>query len=241
MRRWVLVTSMAAATGVGAGALALLARGGAEMGLRKRFWSAFAGMPRGPLGKVGARMIGKKPGFFRAMARELALEPGDVLLDVGCGAGDFLAGHASHVGRVAGLDASDIQLDLARRRLAERIAAGTAEVVKGDAEALPWEDGHFSVVTSQYCLKFLPHPERALREMWRVLRPGGRAAVTLCDTDQGGWGGTHRSGTADAWGQWYWSEADARRLMDEVGFAAVTVSVVEGLGRPQLLRGSKPT
>ncbi len=210
------------------------------MGLRKRFWFAFAGVPSGLLGRIGARVIANKPGFFRAMAAELDLQPGDVLLDVGCGAGDFLAHEASHVGHVAGLDASDVPLELARRRLADRIAAGTAEVVKGDAAALPWEDGHFSVITSQYLLKFLPHPEGVLREMRRVLRTGGRAVITLSDTDQSGWGGTDRSGTADAWGQWYWSDADALRLMEEAGFADVAVSVLTAAGRPQLLRGVKP-
>jgi ubiquinone/menaquinone biosynthesis C-methylase UbiE len=210
------------------------------MELRRRFWNSFAGAPSGLLGRIGARVIAKKPKFFQAMAAALNLQPDDVLLDVGCGAGDFLAEHGSRASRVAGLDASEIPLELARRRLADRIAAGTAEVVKGDAAALPWEDGHFSVVTSQYCLKFLPQPEVALREMGRVLRPGGRAVATLSDTDQSGWGGTHQSGTSDAWGQWYWSDGDARRLMEEAGFVDVDVSVVPAAGKPQLLRGVKP-
>lgn len=173
------------------------------------------------------------------MAEQLALRPEDELLDVGCGAADFLATEASDIRHVVGLDASDISIDMARRRLANRIAAGTAEVVKGDATALPWEDDRFSVVTSQYVLKFLPHPELALREMRRVLRPG-RIAVTLSDSDQHGWGGAERSGTTDFWGQWFWDDGDARRLMEEAGFAEIAVSVVEGLGKPQLLRGVKP-
>jgi ubiquinone/menaquinone biosynthesis C-methylase UbiE len=231
---------MSAVAAAVVGAVVVLSRAAIDMGLRRRFWNAFAGAPRGPLGRIGARMIAKKPKFFQAMAAELELEPEDVLLDVGCGAGDFLAEHGSQVSHVAGLDASEIPVELARRRLADRIATGTAEVVKGDAAALPWEDGHFSVVTSQYCLKFLPEPEVALREMSRVLRPGGRAVATLSDTDQSGWGGTHQSGTSDAWGQWYWSDADARRLMEEAGFVNVAVSVVQGAGKPQLVRGVKP-
>jgi ubiquinone/menaquinone biosynthesis C-methylase UbiE len=80
---------------------------------------------------------------------------------------------------LAGLDLSDISLEMARQRLAGRIAAGTAEVVKGDAMALTWEDGRFSVVASMNCVKFVPEPLQAVREMYRVLRPGGRAFLTV--------------------------------------------------------------
>ena len=84
----------------------------------------------------------------RAMAAELDLRSDDELLDVGCGAGGLLADHSAHVSYVAGIDVSEAQVGLARRTLAERIAAGTAEVVLGDAVALPWDDDRFTVVTS---------------------------------------------------------------------------------------------
>jgi len=61
----------------------------------------------------------------------------------------LLTEQASHVRYVAGLDLSEIQLGMARQGLADRIAAGTAEIVMGDATTLPWEDGRFSVVASQ--------------------------------------------------------------------------------------------
>jgi demethylmenaquinone methyltransferase/2-methoxy-6-polyprenyl-1,4-benzoquinol methylase len=176
--------------------------------------------------------------FYRAMATELALQPDDDLLDVGCGSARLLAEHASHVRYVAGLDASEIQVRMARRRLAARIAAGSAVVVLGDAGRLPWEDGRFSVVTSLNTLKFVPDPVAALREMRRVLRPGGRAVVTLSDSNQAPWGATYESGTTDAWGQWRWSDADAQRLMQAAGFTDVTVSVLRG--GFQLARGTGP-
>ena len=70
---------------------------------------------------------------------------------------------------VAGVDTSEIQVGLARHRLAERIAAGTAQIVLGDAGALPWQDGRFSAVVSVNCLKFVVDPDQALRDMHRVL------------------------------------------------------------------------
>ena len=108
---------------------------------------AFWGRPSGPVGWVGARVLPVVAvHFYTRVLRELRLRPDDELLDVGCGAGTLLA-RATRARNVAGLDASQIQVGLARRRLADRIAAGTAEVVHGDAESLPWPDGRFSVVT----------------------------------------------------------------------------------------------
>lgn len=79
------------------------------------------------------------------MARACQLGADDVLLELGCGSGAFLAGHAGHVQHVAGIDLSDLQVGLARKRLGERIAAATAEIVRGDAGELPWPDRTFTV------------------------------------------------------------------------------------------------
>ncbi len=209
------------------------------MGLRRSFVWALAGKPSGPLGWAGARLMVMilRP-TYRAMAAELELQPDDDLLDVGCGSASLLAEHASHVRYVAGLDASEIQVGMARRRLADRLAAGSAEIVLGDAGRLPWDDGRFSVVTSLNTLKFVPDPEGALREMCRVLRPGGRVVVTMGETKQAYWGATGESGTADAWGQWQWSDADARRLTEAAGFGDTAVSVLRGGFK--LVRGTKP-
>ena len=178
--------------------------------------------------------------YTRAMAAELPLQPDDELLDVGCGSGRLLAEHAAHVRYVAGLDASDIQVGLARERLSERIATGTAEIVLGDSADLPWEDGRFSVVTSLEALKHIDDTEGTLREMHRVLRPGGRAVFTMGEYVKAGWGGTDESGARDAFGIWNWSDADAQRLVEEAGFAGVALSVLPVMSRSRLVHATKP-
>jgi ubiquinone/menaquinone biosynthesis C-methylase UbiE len=208
------------------------------MGLRRRFWFSFFGVPRGMLGRIGARLMTKVSlPFHRAMAVELALQSDDDLLDVGCGSGGLLVEQAGHVGFVAGLDASEIQVAMARRRLAERIAAGTAEVTLGDAASLPWEDERFSVITSVNALKFVPDPDGALRELHRVLRPGGRVAITM---------GEAREAPADpvaaavnAWGEWQWSEIAAQRAVEDAGFDDVAVSVMPVFSKALLVRATK--
>jgi len=215
------------------------AQGGTEMGLRSRWWNTFFGVPRGLFGRLGTRlMIRVSRQFSQAMAEELELQSDDELLDVGCGSAGLLVDQAAHVHYVAGLDASELQVSMARGRLAERIAAGTAEIVLGDAGALPWEDGRFSVVTSVNALKFVPDPEQALREIHRVLRPGGRVAVTMGEAEQPKVGAT---GTIrNVWGEWQWGDVAAQQVMQEAGFTDVAVSVMAVFSKAKLVRGTKP-
>jgi len=236
MRRWGFLVGVAAVVG-GNFVVAPRTTGATGKGLRRAFWIPFFGVPSGRLGRAGVRVLAKRHGAFAAMAKELDLQPEDDLLDIGCGPGGLLTEQASQVHFVAGLDLSDISLGTARQRLADRIAAGTAEVVKGDAMALPWEDGRFSVVSSMNCVKFVPEPLRAVREMYRVLRPGGRAFLTV---DHKAHPHQDESGKVDAWGQWWWSDADARRLMEGVGFVDVTLAVLPLATKEHVFRGTKP-
>ena len=215
------------------------AQRGTAMGLRSRWWNTFFGVPRGPIGWLGARIMRKSnPTFYRAVAAELDLQSDDELLDVGCGSAGMLVEPAAELPFVAGLDASGIQLGMARERLAERIAAGKAEIVEGDAAALPWDDERFSVVTSINAMKFFPDPAGALREMYRVLRPGGRLAITMGEAEEAPAGATE--GVVDKWGQWQWTDDAAQQLVEEAGFTDVTVSVLPVSSKALLARGTKP-
>lgn len=220
MRRFVFLTAGVAAAVAGV-AVAFRLREASAGGWRERLMLTSVGLPSGPLGWVATwQMAFEHRRAYATMARELDLQPDDDLLDVGCGSAAFLERHAAHVRHVAGLDASGIPVGMARRRLADRIAAGTAEIVLGDAMAMPWPDDRFGVVTSYVLLEYVPDPLKALSEMHRVLRPGGRAVLSLGFPLKD----ASLSGTKNAWGLWRWSEADARRLMEEAGFGDVAVS-----------------
>jgi SAM-dependent methyltransferase len=231
MRGTVIVGAVV--TAAGALALAPRARGATwTEWLTRAAWS-YSGVPSGPLGWVSSHwtMPRLHAPIYPLMAEALDLRPEDELLEVACGSGIFLAEHAAQARYVAGLDLSGLQLDLARRRLAERIASGTAELVKGDAAELPWQDGRFSAVTCMGSMEAFPDPARVLAEMLRVLRPGGRAVLGMGSRLPAGTE-THR--VLDA--LWYWSESDARRLVEEAGFADVAVSYADVNGFNRLVR-----
>jgi ubiquinone/menaquinone biosynthesis C-methylase UbiE len=104
--------------------------------------------------------------------------PSDVSLDVACGPGSVVAAFARRVRRAEGLDATEAMLDEARK-LAARSGLGNVAWHRGDVYALPFADDAFDIVSCRYAFHHLLEPGRALAEMVRVCRDGGR--VVLCD------------------------------------------------------------
>jgi demethylmenaquinone methyltransferase/2-methoxy-6-polyprenyl-1,4-benzoquinol methylase len=107
------------------------------------------------------------------------LSPGDSALDVCCGTGDMaleLAGRVSPGGHVIGCDFSEPMLDLAREKARGR-AAEAVRFEWADALSLPYDAGRFDAVTVGFGVRNLADLDRGLREMARVLRPGGRMVV----------------------------------------------------------------
>lgn len=101
---------------------------------------------------------------------------GDLALDVATGTGNTALALAPHVSRVVGVDLTPAMLAHARgRAVAEGVP--NAEFVEGDAEALPFADGTFSLVTSRHAPHHFRHLGRFLAEARRVLRPGGRLVI----------------------------------------------------------------
>jgi ubiquinone/menaquinone biosynthesis C-methylase UbiE len=122
----------------------------------------------------------------------LALTGGERLLDAGCGPGLLLRYFAPHVRSVVGLDATPAMLAKARELLTEA-KAENATVTEGNMEELPFADASFDAVVTRYTFHHLLHPGRAMSELVRVCKPGGR--VVVCDA-------TPRLDARDAYDAW---------------------------------------
>jgi SAM-dependent methyltransferase len=110
------------------------------------------------------------------LTRFAGVQAGQKVLDVACGTG-VVAVTAARLGALAtGLDLTPALLERARENA--ELAKVSIDFREGDVEALPFPDAGFDVVLSQFGHMFAPRPEIAIREMLRVLRPGGTIAFS---------------------------------------------------------------
>ena len=118
--------------------------------------------------------------YGRRTVERLGLAEGALVLDAGCGAGASALPAAERVGppgRVIGVDLAEGLLQLGRAKARSR-GLRNIEFHCADMSALPFEDGHFDAAVCVFAIFFVPNMEQQVAELWRLVRPGGRLAIT---------------------------------------------------------------
>lgn len=147
---------------------------------RPEFIARQSGRPSGWLGAIIGRIMARETADANRVALDLlALDAGDRLLDVGCGHGAALRTAAEIVteGFLAGVDHSEVMLRMAERGNALLIANGRMELKLADSRRIPYPDGRFNKAVSMHTIYFWAEPAAHLREISRVLSPGGRLVL----------------------------------------------------------------
>lgn len=163
--------------------------------------------------------------IYENVAKVLELRPEDDLLEVACGNGYFLKRYASHVHSVAGLDLSELAVKLATSKNKDRVKAGAAEFVCGDASQLPWTDSKFSAATCMGTFPWLSKPLDTLKEIYRVLRPAGRAVISI---EWHAEDGVDRSKEIERFGHQTWNKTDVISMFKAAGFSDVSITYAAG-------------
>ena len=153
------------------------------------------------------------PCFTKALAAFADAEW--IVGDLGCGTGQVSAAIAPFVARVIAVDGSAAMLQAAKRRLH---GLDNIDLRRGELEALPIDDGRLDAATLMLVLHHVPEPDKALTEVARVVKPGGRLLVVDMlphDRDH------YRQQMGHVW--LGFSEDQMRRLMGDAGFEEIRI------------------
>jgi ubiquinone/menaquinone biosynthesis C-methylase UbiE len=147
---------------------------------RPQFIAEHARNARGLLGRLIAFIMARETWHQNLRAIDaLSIGQGDHVLDIGCGHGRSLTELAARAprGHIVGVDPSELMIEIAAKRNQQLIGSGRVDVVLSTVESLPFPDDAFDKVLCVHVLYFWKDIETSLREIARVLKPGGRLGL----------------------------------------------------------------
>ena len=180
--------------------------------VEKLLYRAF-GMPTGMLGRFGGRIMAGRRQLEIAMrvAEQIGVRPGDKILEVGFGPGVAVQHVHERLGGdgfVVGIDPSDVMLEMAKTRNADAVARGTVVLREGTVTQIPYGDEFFDKVYAMNSFHLWPDKPAGLREVRRVLKPGGRLALSF-------FGPARKAVTPES----------VREQLKEAGFSEITETI----------------
>lgn len=187
----------------------------------RTFFDVTARKPSGWLGKLLYRKPVGHYGFFRVAIEKLQLQPEDIFLEVGCGGGILLDMALQTVQRACGIDHSPDMVALARQKNTQALSEGRLEIVQDDVGTLPWDENHFTCAAGVEMLYFIEDLAPALRELYRVLKPGGRLVFVMAAQPESALSKL----IAAPWQRYlcFHLNAELTSILKEAGFGAVQV------------------
>ena len=136
--------------------------------------------PTGFFGKILAKGMARgHKEFYKNALKAINPKKDDKYFEIGFGSGIFIKKYMSHVSKISGIDHSDDMVKLASNINRKLVESGKAEFKQGYATKLPWANNEFTVVAAIEVFFFLNETEKTLKEIFRILKPGGRLIIEM--------------------------------------------------------------
>jgi ubiquinone/menaquinone biosynthesis C-methylase UbiE len=167
--------------------------------------------------------------FYKNTPKALNLKQNDKYLEIGFGSGLFIKKYVSNVSVIAGLDYSEDMVRLASSINKNLIKSGRAKFKQGNVLSLPWNNNEFSVVVGIETFFFWPEPEASLKEIFRVLVPGGRLVIEMSYNKDDGLDHTKHIKKMNLN---LYSAEEMKKMLKESGFSDIVINYYKGLWIP---------
>ncbi|KYK34536.1 MAG: hypothetical protein AYK22_05255 [Thermoplasmatales archaeon SG8-52-3] len=186
--------------------------------------------PTGFFGKILAKGMARgHKEFYKNAIKAINPKKDDKYLEIGFGSGIFIKKHMTHVSKIAGIDHSEDMVKLASKINRKLVESGKAEFKQGNTLSLPWSDNEFTVVAAIEVFFFLNEPEKALKEILRVLKPGGRLIIEMAFNKDDGVDHKKHIKKMDLK---LYSGEEMKKLLKEAGFNDIVVDYFEAVWFP---------
>ncbi len=186
--------------------------------------------PTGFFGKILAKGMARgHKHFYKNAARAIDPKNDDIYLEIGFGSGIFIKKYMSHVSKIAGIDYSEDMVKLASDINRKLVESGKAEFKQGYASSLPWADNEFTVVAAIEVFFFLNETEKTLKEIFRILKPGGRLIIEMAFNKDDG---VEHKRHIKKMNLKLYSGKEIKKLLNEAGFSDIVIDYYKAFWVP---------
>ena len=186
--------------------------------------------PTGFFGKILAKGMARgHKKFYKNALKAINPKKDDKYLEIGFGSGIFIKKYMFHVSKIAGIDHSEDMVKLASDINRKLVESRKAEFKHGYASSLPWADNEFTVVAAIEVFFFLNETEKTLKEIFRVLKPGGRLIIEMAFNKDDGADHTRH---IKKMGLKLYSGEEMKKLLKKAGFNNIVIDYYKAVWIP---------